>query len=447
VTRDALLDRLRAAWPPADAPAGDYRTGSLRGTRPLAAMPLGDGAVVVAEGSGGALAAAPLASAGDGTWRVAVAGDGLAAELVARLASPAPVELESGWTIRPAGATGSVGREERPMGVDQTNVSVVVGERLVVKWYRQPDPAGERAPGLLRHLAAVGFGSVPPLAGSLEWSDAGAAPVTVALVDGFLPGVRDGWDWTIDAVLAHVAPGHRCDDACPARFAGWLGRLAAELHVALATPSAVLPAPVGRADAATIRGWAAAARATLAEAVTRSAADDPAAGRALAAWTPALEARLAGLDPVDATAIQPIHGDLHVGQLPRWRDGVAVIDFDGNPALPAAARAAPQPAARDVAQLQCSVDHVGRAAARRLAAAGGRDAGARIDAWIEGARDALLATYRTTLAAAGRSELLDERLLPAFVVEQESWELVYAARFLPRWRYAPLAAIRAIVAR
>jgi maltokinase len=37
----------------------------------------------------------------------------------------------------------------------------------------------------------------------------------------------------------------------------------------------------------------------------------------------------------------------------------------------------------------------------------------------------------------------DARLLAAFEVEQECRELVYAARFLPRWRYAPLATLRA----
>ena len=37
----------------------------------------------------------------------------------------------------------------------------------------------------------------------------------------------------------------------------------------------------------------------------------------------------------------------------------------------------------------------------------------------------------------------DPALLAAFEVEQECRELVYAARFLPRWRYAPLATLRA----
>ena len=37
----------------------------------------------------------------------------------------------------------------------------------------------------------------------------------------------------------------------------------------------------------------------------------------------------------------------------------------------------------------------------------------------------------------------DEALLAAFAVEQECRELVYADRFLPRWRYAPMATLRA----
>ena len=38
---------------------------------------------------------------------------------------------------------------------------------------------------------------------------------------------------------------------------------------------------------------------------------------------------------------------------------------------------------------------------------------------------------------------VDQALLAAFEVEQECRELVYAARFLPRWRYAPMATLRA----
>jgi maltokinase len=46
------------------------------------------------------------------------------------------------------------------------------------------------------------------------------------------------------------------------------------------------------------------------------------------------------------------------------------------------------------------------------------------------------------LAEAGRSELLDRSLLRPFEVEQACRELIYAARHLPRWRYAPMGVLR-----
>ena len=55
----------------------------------------------------------------------------------------------------------------------------------------------------------------------------------------------------------------------------------------------------------------------------------------------------------------------------------------------------------------------------------------------------LLAAYRDRLAERGRPDLLDESLLRPFEIEQECRELIYAARHLPRWRYAPMGVLRA----
>lgn len=456
----SIRDRLRASWPPHEAPRGGYRTDALGATLPVAATSLGRRAAVAlaADVDGAGLASVPLVSvdpdeampsgaAGNGVWRVAAAGDGVSAALLGAIADGRA--LEDGFVARgtPAGravVVAAAGGPERPMGVDQTNASVVVGERVVVKWYRRPDPRGERAPLLLRHLASAGFDGAPALLGTLEWARGDGPAVTVASVDTFLPGARDGWEWTVEAVLRHASPRHRCGPRCPAGFAAALGRLAARLHVALATPSDDIAAPVAHAGREELAAWVAAGERTLEDALELTARDDAAAGRELAAWAPAIRARLRSLRLVDGTLVQPIHGDLHVGQLPAWRDGVAVIDFDGNPSLPPDERRRLQPAARDLAQLLCSLDHVGRIAMRR-GHAGASGVGPRVEAWIADSGAALLDAYRRALGAAGRPELLDERLLPAMTVEQELRELVYAARFLPRWRYAPMGAIRAMV--
>jgi maltokinase len=141
-----------------------------------------------------------------------------------------------------------------------------------------------------------------------------------------------------------------------------------------------------------------------------------------------MRAALAGVPALGTVRVQPTHGDLHVGQVLEWTGGLAVIDFDGNPTLADDANALQQPRERDVAQMLSSIDHVGRVVARR-----GGPGVATAERWIEGAREAFL-------DAVGP---LDERLLSAFEVEQECRELVYAARFLPRWRYAPMATLRA----
>jgi maltokinase len=119
-----------------------------------------------------------------------------------------------------------------------------------------------------------------------------------------------------------------------------------------------------------------------------------------------------------------------------------VIDFDGSPALarsddPGGDAVQPQPTARDVAQMLMSIDHVGRVVDRRT----GRASSPEIERWIARNRAGCLDAYRDVLGAAGRGDLFDGRLLHAFEVEQECRELVYAARFLPRWRYAPMAAL------
>ena len=75
-----------------------------------------------------------------------------------------------------------------------------------------------------------------------------------------------------------------------------------------------------------------------------------------------------------------------------------------------------------------SLDHVGRIVTERSAG----HARVAVDRWIARTRREFLATLDPEPA-----------LLAAFEVEQECRELVYAARFLPRWRYAPLATLRA----
>ncbi|WP_093169607.1 hypothetical protein [Sinosporangium album] len=353
------------------------------------------------------------------------AGDGLSAALLAALSAEgsgnARFEVRR---FRPLPA-GTVPHGERGFSVDQSNHSVVVGESAVVKWFTPPLPLPQPGPELLAHLVAAGFtATAPPYAALTRRAD-GGPDVLVALVTGYLPDARDGWEWCVDEA-----------EAGRAAFAEELGHLAADLHAALATPSAVLPQPVRREPPSGLMPYRAPylarAEAALVEALELTGGHD---GAWLAAHADALRTALTPLADVADTPLIRVHGDLHVGQVLRWRDGYAVIDFDGNPVVEAADPF--QPAARDLAQLGTSLEHAAQVAIKRRGVAPRHAA-----QWAESARDALLNAYTSRLARHGRSDLLDPSLLRPFEIEQECRELIYAARRLPRWRYAPMGVLR-----
>ncbi len=413
---DRLLGELRAHWPPSE-PARDGRGHSptpLDEREPVAAIRLADRfAVALLAAPERSFDVVPLArdDLGATSWRRALPGDGLSAFV-------AGVPMAS----------------ERAIEGDQTNVSVVVGERAIVKWFRRVGPGPSRAATLIAHLGAVGFAGIPRPLGSIAWRSPAGVDLAIAQGDGLLPGARDGWDWAVTRLERHIAHVARDAVACPPDCDPWigasLGRLVADLHAALAIPSLVIANPVVPALAETVADWHERARAMLTDALELTTDVDPAAGVVLAGLEPGMRAVVDRLRVDRPVETQPVHGDLHVGQVLEWTGGLAVIDFDGNPALDAGANALRQPVERDLAQMLSSLDHVGRIVAKQSSGT----AGDAIGGWI--AR-----TRREFLAAAGGSP--DPVLLAAFEVEQECRELVYAARFLRRWQYAPLATLRA----
>ncbi|MFI6480127.1 phosphotransferase [Nonomuraea sp. NPDC050663] len=323
---------------------------------------------------------------------------GLSSALLAALSgeAPAPFAVERFAPLPAAGPS------ERAITVDQTNLSVVVDERVVVKWLTPPAPLPHPAPDVLGHLVRAGFtDTAPPYAAVTTGSH------LVALVTGFLPGARDGWEWCVDFC-----------EAGEAAFATRLGALAADLHAALAT----LPSPAGGRSWASGGGAARAERA-LAEALELTGGED-------GEWLASVAARMRADLAMPETTPDPIriHGDFHVGQILQWDGGYAVIDFDGNPTLDGAEPY--QPRERDVAQMTTSLEHVAQVAIKRR-----ETPTERARAWAGEARERFLTAYRERLP-------LDEGLLKPYEVEQECRELIYAARHLPRWRYAPMGVLK-----
>ncbi len=387
----------------------------------LDALDLGRGRWLLVLETGAGLLAAAVVEEGK-RFRRASVGDGVAEELLAHVAS----EDGSGrFSFRRLGTVEAV-VGERPIEVDQSNESIVVGGTVVVKRWVWTTPGNERPMVLPAHLMAARFEEMPAPLGNASWEhDDGEAPLVS--IAAYLPGARDGWDWYVE-LLQRSLEDRSADPVDPAAA---LGAMTARLHVALATPTDVLPAPTAPADEHAIAEARRSAETDLGAALTSIEGDD---GAWLRESAVRIREELEDLRSRETVTI-PVHGDLHVGQFLRWEDGLAVSDLDGDPLGPGTIAGPP---ARDVASLVQSLDHVGRIVERRR---GGSVAG-----WIRDASDACLHAYRGELADLGSSALFDDRLLRPLRVAQELHELVYAVRYLPGWRYVPERALPALLA-
>jgi maltokinase len=159
----------------------------------------------------------------DGRWRKAAPGDGLSAFVA-----------------------GAPAASERAINVDQTNESVVVGERVIVKWFCHVGSRPSRAAVLVEHLEVVGFAGIPKPLGTVDWRPSTGEALTLAQGDAYLPGARDGWDWCVEAL----------EDDAGRPVGRELGRLVAGLHSALATPSPHISEPSRLAGSDEIAGCA-----------------------------------------------------------------------------------------------------------------------------------------------------------------------------------------------
>ena len=311
---------------------------------------------------------------------------------------------------------------EHAIAVDQSNDSTILADEIVMKWL--VDAVDSPAPGRLRALQ--GSGLTPSTRAIVEWTDPASGDVlTLGVASDLVSGARDGWEWAVELVRAH-AQGAHVDPFEP--FAR-IGDMTARMHLAFAADG------IQTVDLTSEPSVLADARADLAVAVDLLDGDE---GDRLRAWAPAIESDLERLADVTRTPAIPIHGDLHVGQVLQSPAGdLTFVDFDGSPVQSEQVRLTPQPAARDVAGMLASIDHVARVVNYRTEGLDPRPA----LTWIPHAQDAFLAAYQGRLSDAGQRSLLDDRLLAPFMLHQELREYVYSVRHLPHWRYVPDAVL------
>jgi maltose alpha-D-glucosyltransferase/alpha-amylase len=362
--------------------------------------------------------------------------------------------------------------EIRRMSAEQSNSSLIVDDKALLKLIRRLSPGIHPEAEMSRYLTERGFANTAALLGEVVRLEPDGTPYTMVLVQGFIRNQGDGWGWTLNFLsrllnsTAVVDPETQIEpitDAMEAygKFAAALGRRLAELHAVLAMPTDQPAFAPETATAADIEAWSSgvrtqleAALAALAEVATWS---DPQAAVAAAVLTDRRAALLDAIDRLAAAASRAlksrIHGDFHLGQVLVSSRDAYIIDFEGEPARPLAERRAKTSPLRDVAGLLRSFDYAVAVASARTEGPARADLPGRpaiLARFAEDAGSAFLAAYRAGHAASEHrwvGEDSETALLDLFLLEKAAYEICYEAANRPAWLGIPLNGLARIADR
>jgi len=328
---------------------------------------------------------------------------------------------------RGAGALAALPPEPRvrTLGVEQSNTSVVLDDQVLLKILRKLEVGLSPEVEMGRFLALHGYQGTPQLLASLTLE--GPSASELALLYVFVRNQGDGWAWLKDALRRSGDPGPEVLTRLER-----LGVRVGELHRVLAsdpTDPAFAPEPVHLED---LQRWSSSIVGELGVTLALAGERFPELSERQEALTERAKA-LASLTPSGQKIRQ--HGDLHLGQALWTGDDWMIIDFEGEPARPYAARREKHTPLRDVAGMLRSFAYA--AAVAGLAPAVRRRAvEAMRTAFFQGWRGAVEGTDLLPTTRADTKTMLD-----VLELEKTLYELRYELQMRPDWAHIPAEAL------
>ena len=242
------------------------------------------------------------------------------------------------------GAAVTAGLTSRPLAAEQSNTSVVYGDKYILKLFRKLQRGASPDLEVHRALRSVGCDHIAEPYGAIEGTLDGD-PVSYGILQEYFANCADGWAMATTSVRDLIAEADLHPDEVGGDFsaeAERLGQAVTAVHHDLAralgtstVPASSLVYPMNqRFDE------------MLARVDELSRFEEPI--RAAFAAVAALNTEV---------PVQRIHGDLHLGQALRTISHWVVIDFEGEPARPLAERVALMTPLRDVAGMLRSFDY------------------------------------------------------------------------------------------
>ncbi|HMQ31310.1 MAG TPA: maltose alpha-D-glucosyltransferase [Chloroflexaceae bacterium] len=377
--------------------------------------------------------------------------------------------------------------EPRVVTVEQSNSSLIFGGSLIMKIFRKVEPGLNPDLEIGRFLTEESaFAHTPPVAGALEYVRAKEEPMSLAILQAFVPNEGDAWAYTLDVAgrsyddalaspelsLAAVTPtvaalldatGEEPPEQALQVVGAYLeqarllGQRTAELHQALAAGTRPTFAPeefsllYQRSLNQSMRALTAQSLQALRKQLPRLPDGARNDAEAVLAREEALLARFRRINTqkIGATRTR-IHGDLHLGQVLYTGNDFIIIDFEGEPARPIGERRIKRSPLRDVAGMLRSFEYAAYSTLfNRNAGAPEGDATLAhmrpwADYWCFWVSAAYLGGYLAhargaSFLPADRGDL--ETMLEVFVLEKAVYEVTYELNNRPAWLGIPLNGI------
>jgi maltose alpha-D-glucosyltransferase/alpha-amylase len=372
---------------------------------------------------------------------------------------------------------------------DQSNSSVLFGQRVFMKVFRRIEPGANPDLEIGEFLTQRGFPRVPPLLGSLSYVRNDDEPAAMAMLHPYVFNQGNGWQVTVeelaryfDRTLALPAPAVAPDAARAWAFgegggppsgisepiaiylttAEVLGRRTGELHMRLADapPDNVAFAPERltaddlEAMARAMRSHAVAQFEQLAASLERM--DDrrrDMAKRVLSRRDVVVRQLEEARHVHEAGGRIRCHGDFHLGQVIVTEGDVMFLDFEGEPARPLRERRAKCSPLRDVAGMLRSFSYAALTGLGAATATRHEDV-ERLAPWADVWETWVTATYlRAYRAATQDAPFLPPRvadfqgLLQLFTLDKALYELGYELNNRPDWVHIPLTGLLRVQSR
>lgn len=361
--------------------------------------------------------------------------------------------------------------EVRYLSAEQSNSSVVVGGRVVLKLIRRVNPGIHPELEMSAYLSAAGFANISPLLAWVSRVDDSDQPHLLMIAQGYLSNQGDAWEWTQNtlerAIRDEMEPGTIEPEAHPDAlaelngFAALLGQRLGEMHLLLAAPTNNEAFVPRLSDAADSERWRVQISAELVHALDLLAQHYDTLDSDSQALVDDLRQQREGLQQqIDNLARQAqggllmrVHGDLHLGQVLVVQGDAYLIDFEGEPARPLDQRRARHSPYKDVSGVLRSFDYAAAMILRSASSVdlsdAARQARQRVARrYLHQSRHAFVEAYGLATAAmphAWQCAEGERAALELFCLEKAVYEITYEAENRPDWLAVPLHGLHGLV--